>query len=59
MKDAQGEIREKLENDDKTLEQARERARRIIGKYIEQFNESVGTEYTVEFVDEPFKAELT
>ncbi len=57
LKDAQEEITKMIENDSSTLEQARERAKILIKKYIEQFNESVGTEYTVEFADEPFKAE--
>lgn len=51
LRDAQETVRETVNNDDSLLFQARERAKELIERYIVNYGETVGEEYSVRFVD--------
>lgn len=51
LRDAQETVRETVNNDDSLLFQARERAKELIERFIVNYGETVGEEYSVRFVD--------
>lgn len=51
LREAQETVRETVNNDESLLFQARERAKDIIERFIVNYGETVGEEYSVRFVD--------
>lgn len=51
LKAAQAEMRESVENDPRLLEQAKDRARTLLGQYVNNIGEAMGQTYEVKFVD--------
>lgn len=53
LEDAQAEMREAANNDDSLKFQARERAKEILERYIVNYGEQIGEDYSVQFIDTP------
>lgn len=51
LETAQAEMRETVENDSRLLAQAKERARTLLGQYVNNVGEALGQSYEVKFVD--------
>lgn len=51
LETAQAEMRETVENDSRLLAQAKDRAKTLLGQYVNNVGEALGQSYEVKFVD--------